>query len=97
MVICHNCVSLIKYFFICFGRIEDILSWLGPDLVGVGASCLLLGPLGFNWLFSFAPDFSKLFGAQGSPSSGSFLNMLVLVFDLSWWLSWFVCLSLMIH
>ena len=29
------------------------------------ASCLLL-----------APEFSKLFGAQGSPSSGSLLNLL---------------------
>ena len=26
-------------------------------------------------MFSFAPDFSKLFGAQGSPSSGSLLNL----------------------
>ena len=25
--------------------------------------------------FSFAPGFSKLFGAQGSPSSGSLLNL----------------------
>ena len=32
---------------------------------------------GFNWCFSqFAPGFSKLFGAQGSPSSGSLLNLL---------------------
>ena len=27
--------------------------------------------------FSFAAGFSKLFGAQGSPSSGSLLNLLV--------------------
>ena len=40
------------------------------------ASCLLLGPPGFNWRFSFAPGFNKLFGAQGSPSSGSLLNLL---------------------
>ena len=42
------------------------------QLVGAGASCLLL-----DWCFSFAPDFSKLFGAQGSPSqsSGSLLNL----------------------
>ena len=26
---------------------------------------------GVIWCFSFAPDFSKLFGAQGSQSSGS--------------------------
>ena len=29
-----------------------------------------------NWCFSFAPDFSKLFDAQGSPSSCSILNLL---------------------
>ena len=37
------------------------------QLVCVGASCLLLGPPGFNWCFSFAPDFNKLLGAQGYP------------------------------
>ena len=43
----------------------------GPDIKlfilvgGAGASCLLLGPPGFNWCFTFAPDFNKLFGAQG--------------------------------
>ena len=42
---------------------------------GTGASCLLLGPPGFNSCFSFAPDLSKLFGAHGSPSSGSLLNL----------------------
>ena len=32
---------------------------------------------GLSWrFFPFAPDFSKLFGAQGSPSSGSLLNLL---------------------
>ena len=31
---------------------------------------------GFNWCFSFAPCFSKLFDALGSPSSGSLLNLL---------------------
>ena len=41
----------------------------------VGASCLLLGPPVFNLCFSFAPGFSKLFSAQGSPS-GSLLNLL---------------------
>ena len=35
-------------------------------LIGVaGASCILLGPPDFNWCFSFAPGFSKLFGAHG--------------------------------
>ena len=27
-------------------------------------------------LFNFAPGFSKLFGTQGAPSSGSLLNLL---------------------
>ena len=45
-------------------------------LVGVEHSCLLLGIQGFNWCFTFAPGFSKLFGAQGSPSLGSLLNLL---------------------
>ena len=31
--------------------------------------------------FSFVPDFSNLFGAQGSPSSDSLVNLCVLVFD----------------
>ena len=26
-------------------------------LFGAGASCLFLGPPGFNWCFSFAPEF----------------------------------------
>ena len=43
-------------------------------LVGTGASCQLFGPPRFNWCFSLAPDFSKLFGAQVSPSSGSLLT-----------------------
>ena len=54
-------------------------SWLDRSLLSVA------WPPGFNWRLSFAPDFSKLFGAQGSPSSGSILNLLVLVFDSSWW------------
>ena len=54
----------------------------GPDiklfiLVGLGRSfgafCLLLDPPGFKWCFSFVLSFSKLFGAQVSPSSGSLL------------------------
>ena len=43
----------------------------GPDILDV----YVVQP-GFNWCFSFAPDFSKLFGAQGSPLSGSLLNLL---------------------
>ena len=42
---------------------------------------MMLGPPKFYRCFlSFALDFSKLFGAQGSPSSGSLLNLRVLVF-----------------
>ena len=33
-------------------------------------------PIGVQLVFSFAPGFSKLFGAQASPSSGSSLNLL---------------------
>ena len=44
-------------------------------MVVVGAICLLLGQPGINWSFSFAPDSSNLFGAQGSTSSGSSLNL----------------------
>ena len=42
------------------GRASD--SMMAPTycysfkLVGAGASCLLLGPTGFNWCFSFAPE-----------------------------------------
>ena len=43
--------------------------------VGAGACCLLLGPPGFNWCFLLLRIFSNLFGAQGSPSSGSLLNL----------------------
>ena len=34
-----------------------------------------LRQLGSNWCFSFAPELVGLFGAQGSPSSGSLLNL----------------------
>ena len=62
------------------GRASD--SMMAPtssysfQLVGAGASCLLLGPPGFNWCFSFALGFSKLFGAERFPSSGSLLSLL---------------------
>ena len=63
-------------------------SRLGPELL---VCCLAhrgpTGPIGV----------SRLFGAQGSPSSGSLLNLWVLVFDSSGCLSWFICLFLMIH
>ena len=45
-------------------------------------------PTGFQLVFfSFASDFSKLFGAKGLQSTGSLLNLGVLVYDSSWWLS----------
>ena len=56
---------------------------LGLSSTGIGwgrgwgrSFCRLVGQPGFNWCFYFAPGFSKLFGAQGSPSSGSLLNLL---------------------
>ena len=41
--------------------------------LGAGASCLLLGPPGFNGVSQFERAFSKLLGAQVSPSSISLL------------------------
>ena len=39
-------------------------SWLGPEHFR-----LLLGPTGFNWYFSFAPDFQWCsLAVQGSPA-----------------------------
>ena len=35
-----------------FRNLNFIVTWL----VGAGASCLLLGPPGSNWCFSFAPE-----------------------------------------
>ena len=48
-----------------------LLVWIAAN-----ASCLLFGTPVFNWCFSFAPGFSKLFGAKGSPSPGRLLNVL---------------------
>ena len=46
-------------------------------LVGWGRSFLSVAwSTGVQLVFSFAPVYSKLFGAQGSPSSGSLLNLL---------------------
>ena len=53
----------------------------GPDLklfilVGWGRSFLSVAwPTGVQLMFFFSSGVSKLFGAQGSPSSGSLLNM----------------------
>ena len=65
----------------------------GPDLklfilVGWGRSFLSVAwPTGVQLMFFFSSGVSKLFGAQGSPSSGSLLNLRVLVFDSSGCLS----------
>ena len=61
--------------------------YYGPDiklliLVGWGRSFLSVAwPTGVQLVFFFCSGASKLFGAQGSPSSGSLLNLRVLVFD----------------
>ena len=61
------------------GRASD--SMMAPDLklfilVGWGRSFLSVAwPTGVQLIFSFCSGVSKLFGAQGSPSSGSLLNL----------------------
>ena len=45
-------------------------SWLGPELL---VCCLAHRGLTGVLSFRFALDFNKLFGAQGSPSPGSFI------------------------
>ena len=57
---------------------EDFLRFLKLFiLVGWGRSFLSVAwPTGVQLLFSFCSGVSKLFGAQGSPSSGSLLNLL---------------------
>ena len=53
-------------------------------LVGWDRSFLSVAcPTGVQLVFFFCSGVSKLFGAQGSPSSGGLLNMWVLVFDSS--------------
>ena len=47
-------------------------SWLGPELL----VCCLAHRGSTGVLFFFFSGVSKLFGAQGSPSSGSLLNLL---------------------
>ena len=65
----------------------------GPDLklfvlVGWGRSFLSVAwPTGVQLVFYFCSGVSRLFGAQGSPSSGSLLNLWVLCFDSSGCLS----------
>ena len=69
-------------FFICtpVGRASDSamvrlkafhFSWLGPELL---VCCL--AHRGSTVVFLLLWIFSKLFGAQGSPSSGSLLNLI---------------------
>ena len=62
-----------------------------PEIVQYGPYYLPLNDLtastGVQLMFFFSSGVSKLFGAQGSPSSGSLLNLRVLVFDSSGCLS----------
>ena len=67
-------------------------SWFGPELL---VCCLV--HWGSTSVVLLLRIFSKLLGALGSSSSGSLLNIGVLIFDSSWWLFWFMCLSLMMH
>ena len=63
-------------------------------LVGWGRGFLSVAwPTGVQLVFFFCSGVSGLFGAQGSPSSGGFGPR----FDSSWYLSCFICLSMMIH
>ena len=63
------------------------LSMMAPTLSRsfqlTGASCPLLGPLGFSWLVSFAPDFQRCFFFQifrDSPIAGQHNVSVLLVF-----------------
>ena len=47
-----------------FSMMASTLSY-SFQLVGAGASCLLLGPPGSNWCLSFAPGFSKVIRRPG--------------------------------
>ena len=44
-------------------------------LVGWGRSFLLLGPPGFNWCFSFAPELVSYLAPRDLISPGSLLNI----------------------
>ena len=77
-----NCL----HFYIKFRRMEGagglgVRLYDGPDLklfilVGWGRSFLSVAwPTGVQLMFFFSSGVSKLFGAQGSPSSGSLLNL----------------------
>ena len=73
-----NPITVDKYaaFFNCtpVGRASDSLKLF--ILVGWGRSFLSVAwPTGVQLMFFFSSGDSKLFGAQGSPSSGSLLNL----------------------
>ena len=58
-------------------RLYDDLDTKLFILVGWSRSFLSVScPTGVQLMFTFAPGLNKLFGAQRSPSSGSFLNVL---------------------
>ena len=53
-------------FYVLVGNIESSIRWAYSfELVRAGALCLLHGPPGFNWCFSFAPDFQRCCLALG--------------------------------
>ena len=68
----------------------------GVDQLGLGMLLVFLcgvlvflssWPTGVQLVFFFCSGVSRLFGAQGSPSLGSLLNLCILVFDSSGCLS----------
>ena len=58
-----------------YSNFNDDLRWQWNSILLYRLKLQSCTPPGFNGCFSFAPDFSKLFGAQGSPSSDSLLNL----------------------
>ena len=68
-----NCTSVVRASGLCNGPDLKLYSFW---LVWAGASFLLLVPGDSSLVFfSFVPGFQYLLGAQGSPSSGSLLNL----------------------
>ena len=80
-----DCIFFNFLKFCCVQRIptggSGVRIYDGPDLklfilVGWGRSFLSdAWPTGVQLMFFFSSGVSKLFGAQGSPSSGSLLNL----------------------
>ena len=73
--------QLFIFYFFFLVEITDL--YLNIDF-GWGRSFLSVAwPTGVQLVFFFCSVVCRLFGAQGSPSSGSLLNLRVLVFDSS--------------